>query len=68
MTRNAAACSPAVAADARLVTEIEHRLLGNPNIEGIAMRYGFFYGPGTWFATRLNIISLFPLPVPTFCR
>ena len=42
--------SPAVAADARTVTELEHRLLGNPNIEGIAMRYGFFYGPGTWFS------------------
>ena len=41
--------SPAVAQDARLVTELEHRLLGNPDIEGIAMRYGFFYGPGTWF-------------------
>ena len=41
--------SPAVAADARLVTELEHRLLGKPDIEGIAMRYGFFYGPGTWF-------------------
>ena len=41
--------SPAVAADARVVTELEHRLLGNPNIEGIALRYGFFYGPGTWF-------------------
>jgi nucleoside-diphosphate-sugar epimerase len=41
--------SPAVAADARVVTELEHRLLGDPNIEGIAMRYGFFYGPGTWF-------------------
>jgi nucleoside-diphosphate-sugar epimerase len=40
---------PAVAADARVVTEIEHRLIGNPNIEGIALRYGFFYGPGTWF-------------------
>jgi 2-alkyl-3-oxoalkanoate reductase len=39
--------SPAVAADARVVTELEHRLLGNPNIEGIAVRYGFFYGPGT---------------------
>lgn len=42
--------SPAVAADARVVTELEHRLLGNPSIEGIALRYGFFYGPGTWFA------------------
>jgi nucleoside-diphosphate-sugar epimerase len=41
--------SPAVAAEARVVTELEHRLLGNRNIEGIAMRYGFFYGPGTWF-------------------
>jgi nucleoside-diphosphate-sugar epimerase len=40
---------PAVAADARLVMEIEHRLLKNRSIEGIALRYGFFYGPGTWF-------------------
>lgn len=41
--------SPAVAADARLVTETERRLLQTPDIEGIALRYGFFYGPGTWF-------------------
>jgi 2-alkyl-3-oxoalkanoate reductase len=41
--------SPAVAAGAGVVTEIEHRLLGTPNMEGIALRYGFFYGPGTWF-------------------
>jgi len=41
--------SPAVAADARVVTEIERRLLGSPDIEGVALRYGFFYGPGTWF-------------------
>ena len=41
--------SPAVAADARVVTELEHRLLENSDIEGIALRYGFFYGPGTWF-------------------
>jgi nucleoside-diphosphate-sugar epimerase len=41
--------SPAVAADARLVAEIEKRLLRTPGIEGIALRYGFFYGPGTWF-------------------
>ena len=40
---------PAVAADARVVTELEHRLLGVPKIKGIALRYGFFYGPGTWF-------------------
>jgi nucleoside-diphosphate-sugar epimerase len=42
--------SPAVAADARIVTELERRLITTPNLEGIALRYGFFYGPGTWFA------------------
>lgn len=41
--------SPAVAADVRVVAEIERRLLESPDIEGIALRYGFFYGPGTWF-------------------
>jgi nucleoside-diphosphate-sugar epimerase len=41
--------SPAIAAGAREVADLEHRLLGNPNVEGIALRYGFFYGPGTWF-------------------
>ncbi|MBD1848115.1 NAD(P)-dependent oxidoreductase [Cyanobacteria bacterium FACHB-63] len=41
--------SPAVAADVRLVLDTEHRLLQAPDLEGIALRYGFFYGPGTWF-------------------
>lgn len=41
--------SPAVAAEARVVTEIERRLREVPSMEGIALRYGFFYGPGTWF-------------------
>jgi nucleoside-diphosphate-sugar epimerase len=41
--------SPGVAADARIVAELEHRLLGTPSVEGIVLRYGFFYGPGTWF-------------------
>jgi nucleoside-diphosphate-sugar epimerase len=41
--------SPAVAADVRVVAELEQRLLGTPDVEGIALRYGFFYGPGTWF-------------------
>jgi nucleoside-diphosphate-sugar epimerase len=39
--------SPAVSADVRVVAEIERRLLEIPNVEGIALRYGFFYGPGT---------------------
>jgi nucleoside-diphosphate-sugar epimerase len=41
--------SPAVAADARVVAELERRLLVDPHLEGIALRYGFLYGPGTWF-------------------
>jgi 2-alkyl-3-oxoalkanoate reductase len=42
--------SPAVAADAHTVTELEQRLLETPNLEGIVLRYGFLYGLGTWFA------------------
>jgi nucleoside-diphosphate-sugar epimerase len=45
----ALSASPAIAAGAREISELEHRLLENSNIEGIALRYGFFYGPGTWF-------------------
>jgi nucleoside-diphosphate-sugar epimerase len=41
--------SPAVAADARVVNELEKFLFGSPRMEGIALRYGFLYGPGTWF-------------------
>ena len=49
LTPLAFSSSPAVAAGAREASELEHRLLGNSNIEGIVLRYGFFYGPGTWF-------------------
>ncbi len=42
--------SPAVSADARIVTEIEQRLLEISELEGISLRYGFLYGTGTWFA------------------
>src|SRR5690349_3637159 len=35
--------SPFVAADARLITELEDRLRRNPIMEGISLRYGFFY-------------------------
>lgn len=41
--------SPGVASDLRAVAEIERRLLEQRDIEGIVLRYGFFYGPGTWF-------------------
>jgi nucleoside-diphosphate-sugar epimerase len=41
--------SPGVAASARMYAEIEARLLNSGTMEGIALRYGFFYGPKTWY-------------------
>jgi 2-alkyl-3-oxoalkanoate reductase len=41
--------SPDVAAAARTYTELETRLLNAAPVEGVALRYGFFYGPGTWY-------------------
>ncbi len=40
--------SPAIAASVRTYMQIEERVLGSPDLEGIALRYGFFYGPGTY--------------------
>jgi nucleoside-diphosphate-sugar epimerase len=49
--------SPRVAASAQTYTELESRLFSVPQnasrsatrMEGVALRYGFFYGPNTWF-------------------
>src|SRR5215468_4777534 len=41
--------SPAVAAGARCYAELEAAAPATPGIEFVALRYGFFYGPGTWF-------------------
>jgi nucleoside-diphosphate-sugar epimerase len=41
--------SPSVAASARTYTELETRLFSSNAIEGVALRYGFFYGPKTWY-------------------
>ena len=49
--------SPAVSADARIVTEIEQRLLKTPELEGISLRYGFLYGTGTWFAANGDVAN-----------
>lgn len=40
--------SPGIASSARTYTELESRLFSAP-IEGVALRYGFFYGPNTWY-------------------
>jgi nucleoside-diphosphate-sugar epimerase len=41
--------SPGVEASARTYLELEARASATPGIEFVALRYGFFYGPGTWY-------------------
>ena len=41
---------PLVAGGVRALLAVEHRALhSNGSLTGTALRYGFFYGPGTWF-------------------
>jgi nucleoside-diphosphate-sugar epimerase len=47
----ALAASPGVAAGARRYAELETAAAATPDIEFVALRYGFFYGPGTWFSS-----------------
>lgn len=46
--------TPGIAAGVKNYLEIERRTL-NANLEGIPLRFGFFYGPGTWFYPEGNI-------------
>src|ERR1700686_296491 len=41
--------SPGVPASARTYVELESTAFRASEIDCVAMRYGFFYGPGTWF-------------------
>jgi len=41
--------SPGVAASARTYAELESRVLQAGEMEGVVLRYGFFYGPKTWY-------------------
>jgi nucleoside-diphosphate-sugar epimerase len=41
--------SPGVEVSARTYLELEARASATPGIEFVALRYGFFYGPGTWY-------------------
>ena len=33
------------------VVALERQVLQTPGIAGVALRYGYFYGPGTWYAS-----------------
>jgi nucleoside-diphosphate-sugar epimerase len=39
-----------ISTGAAALTEMERALTSEPRVEGVALRYGFFYGPGTWYA------------------
>ena len=47
--RFACDASPGVAAGSQRYAELEAMTLGRNEFEAVALRYGFFYGPGTWF-------------------
>jgi nucleoside-diphosphate-sugar epimerase len=47
--------TPNIASGSRLYSEIEQRVLESEKIEGVALRFGFFYGPKTWFHRDGNI-------------
>jgi nucleoside-diphosphate-sugar epimerase len=40
--------SPNISQSAKTYEELEERLFSS-SVEGVALRYGFFYGPGTWY-------------------
>jgi nucleoside-diphosphate-sugar epimerase len=47
--RLATDASAGVAASAPMYADVEARLLHSGKMEGIALRYGFFSGPNTWY-------------------
>src|SRR4051812_12453360 len=49
--------SPGIAGSVATYTQIESRLFSSPALQGIALRYGFFYGPGTYHDPESGSIS-----------
>lgn len=47
--------TPGIAAGTRVCAEIENRLLQSKQIEGVVLRFGMFYGPGTWYHATGNV-------------
>jgi nucleoside-diphosphate-sugar epimerase len=58
--------SPGVSASAQTYAELEARLFSSKQIEGVALRYGFFYGPNTWYypgRSAANMVMRQKVPV-----
>jgi nucleoside-diphosphate-sugar epimerase len=45
---------PMRAVTVRGAIEMEQQVLADPNIDGIVLRYGLLYGPGTWHMTAVR--------------
>ena len=41
----------------KVLHDNEQRVTGDPDVEGVALRYGFFYGPGTYYAPDGSIAA-----------
>jgi nucleoside-diphosphate-sugar epimerase len=50
--------TPGVAAGARTYTELEARLFSSMEMDGLAIRYGFFYGTNTWYHPRQSAANM----------
>ena len=53
----AQSASAGVAGAVATYTEIERRLFGESSLDGVALRYGFFYGPGTYYDPDIGSIA-----------
>ena len=53
----ASEASPGIAGSVRTYMQIEDRVLNGPDLDGIALRYGFFYGPGTYYDPVTGSVS-----------
>jgi nucleoside-diphosphate-sugar epimerase len=49
--------TPGIAGSVATYTQIENRVFSSPDLVGIALRYGFFYGPGTYHDPENGSIS-----------
>ncbi len=49
--------APGIAGSVATYTEIESRVFSDSRIEGVALRYGFFYGPGTFHDVQTGSIT-----------
>ena len=53
----ASEASPGIAGNVRTYIKIEGRVLSDPDLQGVALRYGFFYGPGTYHDPATGSLS-----------